>query len=201
MQVNPKKTVVICNGTHTKNKLWKAWRSGLLPPVKITTRDLGVDTQWSCWRNPVQKKRVRTFEQSMKRVRGLGLPAHVKARIVKSLHSVGLYGAEVGGMPKSGMTKIRTCARKALGKGAGLRRSAPLELMAHGGPAADPQVSADLSTVRVWHRRILAGKMDWPLQEHLWDSALRPGRGRGPIRNFKQLAERLGWTPALGGWT
>eukprot|EP00971_Amphidinium_carterae_P131536 2604756-Amphidinium_carterae.1 len=54
------------------------------------------------------------------------------------------------------MTKIRTCARKALGKGAGFRRSAPLELMAHGGPAADPQVSADLSTVRVWHRRILA---------------------------------------------
>eukprot|EP00971_Amphidinium_carterae_P135663 2688083-Amphidinium_carterae.1 len=57
MQVNPKKTVVICNGTHTKTKLMKAWRSGLLPPVKITTRDLGVDTQWSCWRNPVQKKR------------------------------------------------------------------------------------------------------------------------------------------------
>eukprot|EP00971_Amphidinium_carterae_P147845 2930466-Amphidinium_carterae.1 len=56
MQVNQKKTVVICNGTHTKNKLMRAWRSGLLPPVKITTRDLGVDTQWSCWRNPVQRK-------------------------------------------------------------------------------------------------------------------------------------------------
>eukprot|EP00971_Amphidinium_carterae_P253439 5031636-Amphidinium_carterae.1 len=83
----------------------------------------------------------------MNRVRGLGLPAHVKPRIVKSLHSVGLYGAEVGGIPTTGMTKIRTCARKALGKGAGLRRSAPLEFMAHGGPAADPQVSADLSTV------------------------------------------------------
>eukprot|EP00971_Amphidinium_carterae_P116491 2307666-Amphidinium_carterae.1 len=69
-------------------------------------------------------------------------------------HSVGLYGAEVGGMPKSGMTKMRTCARKALDKGAGLCRSAPLELMAHGGPAADPQVSADLSTVRVWHKRM-----------------------------------------------
>eukprot|EP00971_Amphidinium_carterae_P010274 202999-Amphidinium_carterae.1 len=67
MQVNPKKIVVICNGTHTKNKLMRAWRSGLLPPVKITTRDLGVDTQWSCWRNPVQKKRIRTFEQSMNR--------------------------------------------------------------------------------------------------------------------------------------
>eukprot|EP00971_Amphidinium_carterae_P004954 99326-Amphidinium_carterae.2 len=100
----------------------------------------------------------------MHRVRGLGLPAHVKARIVKSLHSVGLYGAEVGGIPKSGMTRIRTAARKAC-KGAGLRRSAPLELMAHGGPAADPQVSADLSTVRVWHRRILAGKLDWPLTD------------------------------------
>eukprot|EP00971_Amphidinium_carterae_P107990 2138025-Amphidinium_carterae.1 len=71
MQVNPKKTVIICNGTHTKNKLKKAWRAGLLPPVKITTRD-----QWAFWRNPVQRKRIRTFEQSMNRVRGLGLPAH-----------------------------------------------------------------------------------------------------------------------------
>eukprot|EP00971_Amphidinium_carterae_P276862 5494601-Amphidinium_carterae.1 len=101
----------------------------------------------------------------MNRVRGLGLPAHVKARIVKSLHSVGLYGAEVGGIPKP-----------ALGKGAGLRRSAPLELMAHGGPDADPQVSADLSTVRVWHRRILAGKIDWPLEARMWYNALKPGR-------------------------
>eukprot|EP00971_Amphidinium_carterae_P200384 3976547-Amphidinium_carterae.1 len=175
--------------------------AGLLPPVKITTRDLGVDTQWSCWRNPVQQKRIRTFEQSMHRVRGLGLPAHVKARIVKSLHSTGLYGAEVGGIPKTGMTKIRTGARKALGKGAGLRRSAPLESIAHGGPAADPQVSADLSTVRVWHRRILVGKLEWPQPDNMWDNALRPGRGRGPTRNLKQLAERLGWSPALGGWT
>eukprot|EP00971_Amphidinium_carterae_P160679 3185940-Amphidinium_carterae.1 len=103
--------VVICNGTCTKNKLQRVWCAGLLPPVKITTRDLGVDAQWSCWRNPVQRKRIRTFEQSMHRVRGLGLSAHVKARIVKSLHSVGLYGAEVGGIPKTGMTKIRTCAR------------------------------------------------------------------------------------------
>eukprot|EP00971_Amphidinium_carterae_P247275 4910729-Amphidinium_carterae.2 len=68
----------------------------------------------------------------MHRVRGLGLPAHVKARIVTSLHGVGLYSAEVGGIPKSCMIKIRTCARRALGKGAGLHRSAPLELMAHG---------------------------------------------------------------------
>eukprot|EP00971_Amphidinium_carterae_P308467 6129873-Amphidinium_carterae.1 len=69
------------------------------------------------------------------------------------------------------MTKIRTCARKALGKGAGLRRSAPLELMTHGGPAADPQDSADLSTVRVWHRRILAGKLEWPLAPRVTSSS------------------------------
>eukprot|EP00971_Amphidinium_carterae_P000142 3279-Amphidinium_carterae.1 len=95
------------------------------------------------------------------------------------------------------MSKIRTCARKALGKGAGLRRSAPLELMAHGGPAADPQVSADLSTVRVWHRRILAGKMEWPLPDNMWDNALKMGEAE-VTRNLKQLAERLGWLPALG---
>eukprot|EP00971_Amphidinium_carterae_P047606 937765-Amphidinium_carterae.1 len=67
MQLNPTKTVVICNGTHMKNKLKKAWRTGLMPPVKITIRDLGVDTQWASWRNPVQRKRIRTFEQSMHR--------------------------------------------------------------------------------------------------------------------------------------
>eukprot|EP00971_Amphidinium_carterae_P027166 535336-Amphidinium_carterae.1 len=65
--------------------------------------------------------------------------------------------------------------------------------MAHGGPAADPQVSADLSTIRVWHRRILAGKLEWPLPARMWDNALKPGRGRGPTRNLKQLAVRLGW--------
>eukprot|EP00971_Amphidinium_carterae_P288670 5731951-Amphidinium_carterae.1 len=116
----------------------------------------------------------------MSRVRGLGLPAHVKARIVKSLHSVGFYGAEVGGIPQQGMTKLRASAKRALGKGAGLRRSATLELMAHGGPAADSQVSA--STVRVWNRRILAGKVEWPLEARtsarLWNDALKPGRGR-----------------------
>eukprot|EP00971_Amphidinium_carterae_P123303 2441548-Amphidinium_carterae.2 len=58
----------------------------------------------------------------------------------------GMQISEVGGIPKQGMTKLRTSARRALGQGAGLRRSAPLVLMAHGGPAADPQVSADLST-------------------------------------------------------
>eukprot|EP00971_Amphidinium_carterae_P068228 1351009-Amphidinium_carterae.1 len=35
----------------------------------------------------------------------------------------------------------------------------------------------------------------------MWNNALKPGRGRGPTRNLKQLAVRLGWVPACGGWT
>eukprot|EP00971_Amphidinium_carterae_P001818 36575-Amphidinium_carterae.2 len=57
------------------------------------------------------------------------------------------------------------------------------------------------SIVRVWHRRILANKLEWPLDARLWDNALQPGRGRGPTRNLKELAVRLGWVPAHGGWT
>eukprot|EP00971_Amphidinium_carterae_P332197 6466234-Amphidinium_carterae.1 len=53
MRVNALKTVVLCNGSVTKRKLWKVWRTVRLPPVHITTRDLGVDTQWFAWRNPV----------------------------------------------------------------------------------------------------------------------------------------------------
>eukprot|EP00971_Amphidinium_carterae_P207679 4120927-Amphidinium_carterae.1 len=90
------------------------------------------------------------------------------------------------------MAKLRASARRALGKGAGLCRSATLELMAHGGPAADPQVSADLSTVKVWHRRIFAGRVEWPLEASLWSDALKPGRGRGPIRAQPRSVVLLG---------
>eukprot|EP00971_Amphidinium_carterae_P094132 1863137-Amphidinium_carterae.1 len=124
--------VVVRNGTRANQKLWKVWRAGRLPPVRITTKDLGVDTQWVSWRNPVQKKRLRTFQQSMNRVHALGLAAHVKARVAKSLHSVRLYGAEVGGIIVQGMSELRASARWALGKGASLRRSATLKLIAHG---------------------------------------------------------------------
>eukprot|EP00971_Amphidinium_carterae_P100925 1996721-Amphidinium_carterae.3 len=78
-------------------KLWKVWRAGRLPPVRITTRDLGVDAQWVSWRNPVQKKRLRFH----------------------------------GGITAQGMSDLRTSARRA--HGASLRKSATLELMAHGG--------------------------------------------------------------------
>eukprot|EP00971_Amphidinium_carterae_P279159 5541556-Amphidinium_carterae.1 len=125
----PSKIVVVCNGTRAKHKLWQVWRAGRL---KLTTRDSGVDTQWASWRSPAEE--------------------------MKSFHSVGLYGAEVGGVTAHGMSDLHTSARRALSKGASLRRSAPFELMAHGGPTGDPQVSADVSTVRVWNRRLLAGQ-------------------------------------------
>eukprot|EP00971_Amphidinium_carterae_P158964 3151879-Amphidinium_carterae.4 len=46
MRVNALKTVVVYNVVVTKRKLKKVWRPGRLPPVQITTRDVGVDTQW-----------------------------------------------------------------------------------------------------------------------------------------------------------
>eukprot|EP00971_Amphidinium_carterae_P256400 5090926-Amphidinium_carterae.1 len=52
MKVNLKKTVVICNGANAKRLLMKVWRAGRLPPPRVTTRDLGVDTQWAAWRCP-----------------------------------------------------------------------------------------------------------------------------------------------------
>eukprot|EP00971_Amphidinium_carterae_P260313 5164637-Amphidinium_carterae.1 len=108
MKVNLKKTLVICNGANAKRLLKKVWRAGRLPPLRVTTRDLGVDTQWAAWRCPVQRKRVITFKQSMTRVRSLGLPAPTKARIAKSLYSVGLYGAEVGA-PVKLLERVRIC--------------------------------------------------------------------------------------------
>eukprot|EP00971_Amphidinium_carterae_P230034 4565594-Amphidinium_carterae.1 len=57
----------------------------------------------------------------MLRVRSLGLPA-----IAKSLYSVGLYGAEIGGMSASNMRDVRGPWQRSL------RRSSPLELMAFG---------------------------------------------------------------------
>eukprot|EP00971_Amphidinium_carterae_P046112 907736-Amphidinium_carterae.2 len=153
-----------------------------------------VDTQWAAGRCQVQRKHVIMFRQSMHRVRSLGLPAHSKARIVKSLYSVGLYGAEFSGMLASHMN---VTARKALGKGASLRRSNSLELMAFGGPAGDPQDTTDLnclgSTQLIWH----AGLLQWPLEEWAWGTALAKGRGRGPIRHLRLLADRLGWVLML----
>eukprot|EP00971_Amphidinium_carterae_P238200 4728959-Amphidinium_carterae.2 len=94
------------------------------------------------WRNPVQKKRISTlkFHQFMNRARALGLPARVKAKSV-CLHSVGLYGAEVGGITGQGMSdsdlRSSACA-------------APLELMAHGCPTGDPATATRHGHMECW---------------------------------------------------
>eukprot|EP00971_Amphidinium_carterae_P151951 3011548-Amphidinium_carterae.1 len=113
----------------------------------------------------------------MSRVRSLGLPAVIKARIAKSLYRVGLYGAEIGGMSVARMNDVRISARRAPGKGTNLRRSSLVELMAYGGPAGDPQVTADLNTIRVWQRKLNAGTLKWPLEQSIWNNALSKGRG------------------------
>eukprot|EP00971_Amphidinium_carterae_P021818 430502-Amphidinium_carterae.2 len=90
----------------------QVWRHGRLPPVQITTRDLGVDTQWSAWRNPVQQKRISFFHvyDSNACVRA----SSAQARIVKSLFSVGLCGVEVGGMSDQHVKDLLASARSAL---------------------------------------------------------------------------------------
>eukprot|EP00971_Amphidinium_carterae_P186196 3696010-Amphidinium_carterae.1 len=45
-----------------------------------------------------------------------------------------------------------------------------------------------------------AGTLDWPLEPEVWERALAKGRGRGPIRHLRLLADRLAWKPAVGGW-
>eukprot|EP00971_Amphidinium_carterae_P169572 3359446-Amphidinium_carterae.1 len=179
IKVNLKKTVVLCNGAKAGKLAKKVWRTSRLvvglPPLIVTTRDLGVDTQWAAWRCPVQRKCVMTFKQTMTRVRSLGVPAVIKTRITKSLYSIGLYGLEIGGMS--------------------VERSSPLELLTYAGPAGDPQVTADLNTIRVWQRKLNTGTLEWPLDESMWDTALSKGRGRGPIRHLKTLADRFGWVP------
>eukprot|EP00971_Amphidinium_carterae_P166116 3292667-Amphidinium_carterae.5 len=72
--------------------------------------------------------------------------------------------------------------------------------MAYGGLAGDPEVAADLNTIRVWQRKVLTGNLDWPLEASVWDNALSKGRGRGPILHLKIQANRFGWVPQQGGW-
>eukprot|EP00971_Amphidinium_carterae_P222524 4416902-Amphidinium_carterae.2 len=44
--------------------------------------------------------------------------------------------------------------------------------MAFGGPAGNPQVTADLNTIRILQRRLDAGTLAWPLVERVWNTAL-----------------------------
>eukprot|EP00971_Amphidinium_carterae_P208260 4132282-Amphidinium_carterae.1 len=76
------------------------------------------------------------------------------------------------------------------GQGCELKaRYSPLGLMAYGGPAG-----------RAWQHKLQTGTLTWPLEESVWQNALDKGRGRGPMRHLKTLANQLGWHPQPGGW-
>eukprot|EP00971_Amphidinium_carterae_P130643 2588109-Amphidinium_carterae.3 len=95
--------------------------------------------------------------------------------------------------------KVRTAARRALGRGTQLRRAAELELTLKGGLKAHPQVAFDLYTIRAWQRA--CGNMHvWPPPDRQWDKVDTGRAGRGPLRHLKTLCVRLRWTPQPQGF-
>eukprot|EP00971_Amphidinium_carterae_P098485 1947818-Amphidinium_carterae.1 len=147
MQVNPSKSVI----------------------CELTTRDLGVDTQWAPWRNPVQKKRISTFHQSMNRVRALGLPAHVKARAAAPRKKCRTFVPALDVRLGRGLACVGPCLWSSWSM------VAPLETL-----------DADSNTVRVWTRRLLVGQVTRPADDNLWNNALIVGRDEGGWRSNRQ---------------
>eukprot|EP00971_Amphidinium_carterae_P172069 3411602-Amphidinium_carterae.1 len=119
--------------------------------------------------------------------------------MIRALYPLVIYGSEVSGLAHSALHKVRVSARRALGKGAQLRRAAELELALKGGIKADPQVTLDLYTIRAWQRALQAGQ-NWPPPEAQWTGALTGRTGRGPVRHLRSLCDRLGWEPTPGGF-
>eukprot|EP00971_Amphidinium_carterae_P257854 5118169-Amphidinium_carterae.2 len=119
----------------------------------------------------------------MTRVRMLNLPLQFKMSTIRALYPLVLYGSEVSGLAHTSIHKVRVSARRALGRGAQLRRAAELELVLKGGIKADPQVALDLYTIRAWQRALLSGQ-SWPPTEVQWVDATRGRRGRGPVRHL-----------------
>eukprot|EP00971_Amphidinium_carterae_P206860 4104571-Amphidinium_carterae.2 len=145
MQLNKSKCVVVANTDQCRLECRRAWhRMGV--QVAFHTRDLGVDVQWGPW-NPVQQSRIKSFTAAMTRVRMLNLPRHLTSQ-------------------------VRVSARRALGRGAQLRRAAELELALKGGIKADLQVTLDLYTIRAWQRALLEGQL-WPPSEEQWTDAAK----------------------------
>eukprot|EP00971_Amphidinium_carterae_P209838 4162225-Amphidinium_carterae.1 len=170
MQLNKSKCVVIANTDACRRECRGAWeRMGV--QVEFTTRDLGVDVQWGPWRNPVQQSHMKSFTAAMRRVRMLNLPLQFKMRMIRALYPLALYGSEVSGLAHTSIHRVRISARRALGRGAQLRRAAELELaLKKGGLKADPQVTLDLYTIRAWQRALLSGQQ-WPPSDTQWTEA------------------------------
>eukprot|EP00971_Amphidinium_carterae_P046018 905444-Amphidinium_carterae.1 len=199
VQLNKSKCVVVANTEACRLEFRRAWK-GMGVQVAFHTRDLGVDVQWGPWRNPVQQSRIKSFTAAMTRVRMLNLPLRFKMSMIRALYPLVIYGSEVSGLAATSLHKVRVSARRALGRGAQLRRAAELELALKGGIKADPQVTLDLYTIRAWQRALLDGQL-WPPSEVQWTDAAKGRRGRGPVRHLHSLRARLGWCPKPGGFS
>eukprot|EP00971_Amphidinium_carterae_P008420 166127-Amphidinium_carterae.1 len=62
--------------------------------------------------------------------------------------------------------------------------------MAYGGPAGDPQVTADLNTMRIWQRRLDAGRLDLDYRPKTGPNWLLGQMGARP--DFEGLEAGLG---------
>eukprot|EP00971_Amphidinium_carterae_P347774 6489957-Amphidinium_carterae.1 len=119
--------------------------------------------------------------------------------MIRALYPLVIYGSEVSGLAHTSLNKVRVSARRALGKGAQLRRAAELELTLKGGIKADPQVTLDVYTIRAWQRALDDGQ-SWPPTATQWTDAKKGRTGRGPVRHLRSLCDRLGWEPRPGGF-
>eukprot|EP00971_Amphidinium_carterae_P053393 1051656-Amphidinium_carterae.1 len=59
--------------------------------------------------------------------------------MIRALYPLVIYGSEASGLAATSLLKVRVSARRALGRGAQLRRAAELEMALKGGIKADPQ--------------------------------------------------------------
>eukprot|EP00971_Amphidinium_carterae_P176201 3492570-Amphidinium_carterae.1 len=119
--------------------------------------------------------------------------------MIRALYPLVIYGSEASGLAANSLLKVRVSARRALGRGAQLRRAAELEMALKGGIKADPQVTLDLYTIRAWQRALQIGQ-PWPPTETQWANAEVGRRGRGPVRHLHSLCQRLGWHPTPEGF-
>eukprot|EP00971_Amphidinium_carterae_P343566 6483367-Amphidinium_carterae.1 len=111
-----------------------------------------------------------------------------------ALWSQGMYGAEVNGLSRALLGKLRIAGRAALGKGARKRRAAEVELSLAGSAAKDPQVVADTGLIRTWDRWIQRGG-HWPPSQLAWDGALL--KKGGPLSALVEFASRVRWHPGV----
>eukprot|EP00971_Amphidinium_carterae_P278472 5527845-Amphidinium_carterae.1 len=107
MKVHPSKTVCVANGKLARKVLQNFTKHRRLPRMVVTTKDLGVDVQWTARRNLTQQTRVQNFRKGMERLAHQCLCKPIRARIVRALQPMAMYGSEVIGMSEASLGSLR----------------------------------------------------------------------------------------------